>query len=84
LQIIASGWDTVRIGWLSFAVPRNGSNDGGQHDVYDSLTGEGMRKEEWASRRLAELWPGVVEFTVKPNGRPDAKINWRKARQQTT
>lgn len=80
LQVLASGHDVVRLGWLAFGVPGNGTNEGGQHDVYDSLTDDGMRREEWASRRLADLWPGIVEFKVKPNGRPDAKIHWRKMR----
>lgn len=83
LQVLATGYDTARLRWLSFSVPTNGTNEGGLHDTYDSLIehdGEQIRREEYASRRLAELWPGIVEFKRKPNGRPDAKIHWRRTR----
>ena len=71
LQVIANGERTVRLRDISFQVPTNGSNKGGLHDRY----ADGI--EAIASRRMEELWPGVCEAKVKPNGRPDVKINWR-------
>jgi hypothetical protein len=71
LSVLASGRTTARLRDISFAVPTNGSNAGGLQATYK----QGV--EEQASRELARLWPGIVEFKRKKNGRPDAKINWR-------
>jgi TET-Associated Glycosyltransferase len=71
LSVIASGKRTARLRDLSFQVPTNGSNKGGLHDRY----ADGI--EATASRMMEQLWPGVCEAKVKPNGRPDVKINWR-------
>lgn len=76
LQVIASGTDVVRLRSVSFQVPRNGSNKGGLHDRY----ADGI--EETASRRMEELWPGVCEYKMKPNGRPDTKIHWKRLRNR--
>ena len=69
LQVIAAGEHTVRLRDTSFQVPKNGSNKGGLHDRY----ADGI--EAIASRRMQELWPGICEAKVKPNGRPDVKID---------
>lgn len=76
LQVLATGMDTLRTGWLAFGAPANGSNQGGLYDVYAQ---DG--REETASRRLAAMWPGIVEFKRKANGRPDAKIHWKRMRK---
>jgi hypothetical protein len=70
LQVLSSGRSTIRLRDLSFSVPKNGSNKGGLHDEY----GQGI--EESMSRLLEKLWPSIVRYHKKPNGRPDAKIDW--------
>lgn len=73
LQVIATGMDVIRTGWLAFAAPANGSNPGGLHDEYAAAG-----REERDSRQLAALWPGIAEYKPKRDGRPDAKIHWRR------
>lgn len=72
LQILNSGYETARASWCAFSAPKNGSNPGGLQEEYKK-TG----REEIASRRMEELWPGVCTFEPKKDGRPDVKINWR-------
>jgi hypothetical protein len=72
LQVLTTGGHTVRVTDHAFAAPKNGSNKGG---LYDDYAQDGREAE--ASRRLAAAWPGLVTAIVKPDGRPDAKINWR-------
>lgn len=73
MQLIASGYKTCRVQRYSFACPTNGSNKGGLYDVYHK---DGI---EWQnSQRMEQLWgSSVCKAIVKPNGRPDCKINWR-------
>lgn len=71
LSVLSGGRGTARLRDLSFSVPKNGSNKGGLCDTY----GGGI--EEEMSRLLEKAWPGIATFREKPNGRPDAKIDWR-------
>ena len=66
---------TARLRDDQLTVPRNGRTRGGLHDRY----ADGI--EVQASRRMEELWPHVCEAFVKPDGRPDVKIHWRRVRQ---
>jgi hypothetical protein len=72
LQILSLGFNVAKLAQLSFAVPRNGSNKGGLYDLYKT------DKEKWASEEMERLWgPAICKATVKKDGRPDVKINWR-------
>ena len=73
LQILASGATVARSCWTAFSAPANGSNAGGLADVYAQ---DGRELE--ACRRMAEAWPGICEPIVKPSGRRDLKIHWKK------
>lgn len=79
LQALANGFESVRIQKYAFACPKNGSNKGGLSEIFYAVSG----KEEKASRALAAKWPGVVEFRIKPDGRPDAKIHWKRLSTKT-
>lgn len=72
LQVRSMGYRTARVCCYAFAAPKNGSNTGGLYDVYAT---DG--REAQASRRMAELWPGVCRPIVKPDGRHDVKIDWK-------
>jgi hypothetical protein len=74
LQVLASGHPTARASQYGFVAPKNGSNAGGLKDVY----AQGGREAE-ASRRMALEWPGICLPHTKPDGRPDVKINWKRA-----
>lgn len=79
LQVLASGYDTLRVTRYSFACPKNGSNPGGLQPVY-ALPG----REAAVSRAMAQAWPGICTPQVKEGGRHDVKIDWaffRRARQ---
>jgi len=71
LQILASGLCTARASRFGFAAPKNGSNEGGLKDVYAQ-----SGREIQAVERMCELWPGIVEKQIKPDGRVDCKIHW--------
>ena len=71
LQVLSMGYMTVRCSNLAFAAPKNGSNAGGLQDVYAQAG-----REEVASQRMAEAWPGICSPITKPDGRKDVKINW--------
>jgi glycosyltransferase involved in cell wall biosynthesis len=72
LQVLAMGYRSARVCCYAFGAPKNGSNAGGLHDVYAT---DG--REAQASRRMAELWPGVCRPVVKPDGRHDVAIDWK-------
>lgn len=72
LQVLSSGYRTIRICSFAFSCPKNGSNAGGLKPLYDT---QGV--EETSSKRMVELWPGVCTFNRKKDGRPDVAINWR-------
>lgn len=74
LQVMRKGFKTMRLSALSFATPTNGTNDGGLKGTYKA----GL-EADMAKRLVAKWGSGIVEFVHKPNGRPDAKINWRAA-----
>jgi len=75
LQVLNSGWLTVRASHCAFAAPKNGSNAGGLSEVYAQ-----NGREEEASKRMEKAWPGICRFEPKPDGRPDVKINWKAFR----
>jgi hypothetical protein len=72
MQLIFEGKKTRRCSKLSFACPKNGSNAGGLADEYATAG-----REASSARRLAEIWPKFVSVQVKPDGRVDAKIDWK-------
>lgn len=73
LQIVAnSGYQTVRLSFYSFDVPKNGTNKGGCQDDYKT-----NGKELEHSKKMVEMWPGVCSLNIKKDGRPDVKINWK-------
>ena len=78
LQLLAAGYDTLRTSAVAFVAPANASNRGGLHDEYAS------GRERRDSERMVELWGrGICELNVKPDGRPDVKINWRRFKRGT-
>lgn len=74
LQIVTNGLGTARVTAFSFTAPKNGSNRGGLAPLYATAG-----REETAVDRLIARWPGIVTKTKKPDGRIDAKIDWRRA-----
>lgn len=76
LQVIASGMDTMRAAQLAFSAPKNGSNRGGLFNAYAD------GHERLGVEKLVELWPWCCESQTKPSGRFDAKIHWKRVRQQ--
>lgn len=74
LQVLARGWQTARASRLGFNAPKNGSNAGGLKDLYQ-LNG----RERLATDRMIETWPGICSLNIKPDGRPDTKIDWKRA-----
>lgn len=74
LQVLAAGWQTARAARLGFNAPKNGSNAGGLKDLYQ----EGGR-ERLATDRMIEAWPGICSLNIKEDGRPDTKIDWKRA-----
>lgn len=77
LQIITNGLKSVRTNKISFSTPKNASNKGGLQQQYQ--TG----KEEEASKKLSNKWPGIVTLQTKKDGRKDAKINWKKLGEES-
>lgn len=72
LQLLANGWNTLRVEKYAFSCPKNGTNKGGLWDLYQDRT-----NEEMCSKQMVKLWgPEICKFHVKPDGRPDVKINW--------
>jgi hypothetical protein len=71
MQVLAAGQDTVRVTAFAFAAPTMGSNAGGLQAEY--LAG----REQADAAALAALWPEHAEVVTKPNGRVDARINWK-------
>lgn len=72
LQVLASGFDTIRACKYSFACPKNGSNAGGLQPVYQA---DGVEKQN--SLTMVRLWgEQICKFNEKADGRPDVKINW--------
>lgn len=71
LQNLSAGNNCVRTAWLAFSAPKNGSVKGGLYDAY-----KGGLESHW-STKMIKLWPGVCSSHIKPDGRPDVKINWK-------
>lgn len=78
LQVLQKGFAAVRTRKIAFTVPKNGSNKGGLHDLYAS------GKERRWSENMIKKWPGICEWNIKKDGRPDVKINWKLLRKPTT
>lgn len=76
MQLIQGGWTTVRCRQLAFSCPKNGSNKGGLFEEYAQ-----PGREVAAVEKLCGLWPWCCTRQVKPNGRIDAKIDWKRIRQ---
>lgn len=76
LQAIAAGWCTVRTQEVAFVAPKNGSNAGGCAEQY----GEDGREERGVDE-LLRAWGPYCTKVVKPDGRVDARIAWRKLGQ---
>jgi hypothetical protein len=73
LQVLSSGYETLRVYKYAFSCPKNGSNEGGLQSVYQT-DGEELRN----SRRMCEVWgKDICKLNIKPDGRPDVSINWR-------
>jgi hypothetical protein len=73
LQVITSGYSTVRICDIAFSAPKNGSNAGGLKEVYDT-----PGQEAADGRKMIDLWGDTCTPAVKKDGREDVKINWGK------
>ena len=73
LQILTSGYRTLRTCHIAFAAPENGSNTGGLSDLY-AINGA----EANESQAMVQLWGDTLcETLVKPSGRHDVKVNWK-------
>ena len=73
LQIITGGLKTLRTTKIAFSCPKNGANDGGLKDIYET---KGF--EENKSFKMIEKWgKEICQMNYKNDGRPDVKINWR-------
>lgn len=72
LQALSAGMRSMRAGYLAFSAPKNGSNQGGLFEQYQT---DG--REARASEAMARRWPGICTPILKPDGRPDVKINWK-------
>ena len=71
LQILSTGFLTMKVCKYSCAAPKNGSNEGGLRSEYIS------GREARDSRTMARLWPTACKLVTKKDGRPDVKINWK-------
>lgn len=74
IQVLASGQEVARLRKIAFTCPKNGSNEGGLKPLYDSKVWESGGVDI-----MQKAWPGVVSRQVKPDGRVDAKIDWKRA-----
>lgn len=74
LQILSAGMLTARAAKVAFACPKNGSNEGGMHSLYAQ-----QGREKACSERMVKTWPGICTMKVKKDGRPDVKIDWKRA-----
>lgn len=72
LQILGSGYYTIRTSRFGFSAPKNGSNEGGLREVYLQ-----SGRELEAVKRMCLLYPELITSQVKSDGRVDCKINWR-------
>jgi hypothetical protein len=77
MQIIASGRNTVRVCNLAFSTPAMGTSKGGLAGDYAS------DKDRQAAELLTARWPWCCKVIRKPNGRIDAKIDWKNIRRTT-
>ena len=74
MQVIKSGLDVKRSTLSAFSAPKNGSNEGGLKNVYDT-----SGRELEASKRMVELWgENICKLQVKSDGRQDVKIMWKE------
>ena len=74
MQVIKSGQTTARTTLYAFNAPTNGSNAGGLKEIFYDIG-----KEEVAVSRMVEVWgENICVPIVKPSGRNDIKIMWKK------
>ena len=74
MQVVAAGLKTMRTTLQAFAAPKNGSNAGGLKELFYDQSG---REEACVDAMLKKWGGGVITKIVKPDGRIDAKINWK-------
>jgi len=75
MQVIKSGYKTGRTTLYAFSAPPNGSNQGGLKEIFYDIKG----KELNSCKKMVELWGNeICQHIVKPDGRNDLKINWKK------
>lgn len=78
MQVIKSGMQTKRITTHAFAAPKNGSNDGGLKEIYQS------GREVESVNKMVDIWGAdVCKKIVKDDGRVDVKINWKNIKQHS-
>ncbi|AFM54747.1 hypothetical protein P12024L_27 [Nonlabens phage P12024L] len=74
MQVISLGGKTARTTLYAFSAPANGSNAGGLKEIFYDIG-----KEEIAVSRMVEVWgKNICVPIVKPSGRNDIKIMWKK------
>jgi len=74
MQVIASGEKTARTTLFAFSAPANGSNAGGLKEIFYDIG-----KEEVSVSRMVEIWgDNICVPIIKPSGRKDIKIMWKK------
>lgn len=73
LQILAAGFNTIRLSKIAFAAPKNGSNEGGLFEEYSKV-----EQEKKDSLVMCQLWGGdICKPKKKSDGRMDVAINWK-------
>lgn len=74
MQVIASGFNTLKVSKFAFSCPPLGSNSGGLCEVYSK-----REKIFESCMKMKSLWgEEVISIIEKKNGMPDVKINWKK------
>jgi hypothetical protein len=72
IQVIRSGFKSIKISKYCFSSPENGTNEGGLYDVYKANI------EEQNSLAMQNKWgENICQAVTKENGRKDVKINWK-------
>lgn len=77
MQVIKSGYRTMKISKYAFGSPKNGSNVGGLYDVYKT------NMEEINCIYMEQKWgKEICKHIIKNDGRHDIKIEWSKINKQ--
>ena len=78
MQVIQNNLKSARNTLFAFSCPTNGSNKGGLKEIFYDL-----HKEEECCKNMVELWGyDICQHYIKPDGRNDVKINWKKIRSK--